>query len=96
MAPIKPGEFPSFASLAIRPSISSGVYFNQAGGFLLTGRVDPDRPRLLVYSLAKSDTLRACTLIPDFGIRPSLLYLSRSRRQLRWFREVSLAIGVSY
>jgi hypothetical protein len=69
---------------------------NQAGGFLLTGRVEPDRPRLLVYSLAKSDTLRGCTLIPDFGIRPSLLYLSRSCRQLDWFCEVSLAIDVSY
>jgi hypothetical protein len=68
---------------------------NQAGGFLLTGRVEPDRPRLLVYNLAKSDTLRGCTLIPDFGIRPSLLYLSRSRRQLGWFREMPLAIDVS-
>jgi len=68
MAPIELGEFPAFASLATRASTSSGVYLNHDGGFLLTGRVDPDRPRLLVYNLAKFDTLRACS---NLGFRYS-------------------------
>jgi len=45
-------ELPSRASFTTSASTSSGVYLHQDGVFLLIGRVDPDLPRLLVYSLA--------------------------------------------
>jgi hypothetical protein len=45
-------ELPSRESLRTNDSTSSGVYLTHDGVFLLIGRVDPDLPRLLVYSLA--------------------------------------------
>ena len=44
--------FPSLDSFKTSDSTSSGVYFTHDGVFFEMGRVEPDLPRLLVYSLA--------------------------------------------
>jgi len=51
------GEFPSFESLRIRDSTSSGWYLNQLGGLWLTGLVDPELPLLPEYNRANSLTI---------------------------------------
>ena len=50
--PIVLAELPSLDNFRTNDSTSSGVYLTHDGVFLLIGRVEPDLPRLLVYSLA--------------------------------------------
>ncbi len=59
------GELPSLDNLRTSASTSSGVYLHHVGAFLLMGRVDPDFPRLLVYSLAVSEHTPNLKLLPS-------------------------------
>ena len=59
------GGFPSLESLRTKASISSGSYLNQAGGRLLTGRVEPELPLFPEYKRAKFSDLsfhRLCAI----------------------------------
>jgi hypothetical protein len=62
------GEFPSRANLATSDSTSSGAYFTHEGAFLLTGLVEPERPRLLVYSRANLIQAPNCLDLAEFSI----------------------------
>jgi len=63
IVPISRGGCPSFPSLIMMASTSSGLYLHQEGGLLLTGRIEWDFPfscfgNFSTVWLLKSDTVR--------------------------------------